>query len=124
MRRCSAASLPGAPWLTEAATVHEISADVDLDESAHGVAPVHGMISTLYKGVRSNSPSWHLREEGQLQPVMRCAECAREVEGFSAIAEKRGYCSDSVGELVPFCPECAKREFERDGPHVRHLRPN
>ena len=34
-----------------------------------------------------------------------------DVDEFTAIAEKWGYWSDGVGELVPFCPECAKREF-------------
>ena len=41
---------------------------------------------------------------------IRCAECGREVDEFTAIAEKWGYWSDGVGELVPFCPECARRE--------------
>ena len=36
-----------------------------------------------------------------------CAECRRDVDEFTAIAEKWGYWSDGVGELVPFCPECA-----------------
>jgi hypothetical protein len=43
-----------------------------------------------------------------------CAECKREVDEFTAIAEKRGYWSDGIGELVPFCPECARREFALD----------
>jgi hypothetical protein len=42
---------------------------------------------------------------------IRCAECGREVDEFTAIAEKWGYWSDGIGELVPFCPECATREF-------------
>ena len=45
---------------------------------------------------------------------IRCAECAREVDEFTAIGEKWRYSSDGVGELLPFCPECAKREFAAD----------
>ena len=50
--------------------------------------------------------------------VVRCAECSREVDEFTAIAEKWGYWSDGDGdgELVPFCPECARRAFGRDAP--------
>jgi len=45
------------------------------------------------------------------QAAVRCAECDREVDEFIAIAEKWGYWSDGVGELVPFSPDCARREF-------------
>jgi hypothetical protein len=45
---------------------------------------------------------------------IRCAECDRAVDEFTAIAEKWGYWSDGVGGLVPFCPECARREFAPD----------
>jgi len=45
---------------------------------------------------------------------VRCAECEPEVDEFAAIAERWSYWSDGVGELVPFCPECAKREFAPD----------
>ena len=38
---------------------------------------------------------------------------------FTAIAEKWGYWSDGAGELVPFCPERAKREFASDAPASR-----
>jgi hypothetical protein len=38
------------------------------------------------------------------QAAIRCAECGREVDEFTAIAEKWGYWSDGVGELVSFCP--------------------
>ena len=53
---------------------------------------------------------------------VRCAECDREVDEFSAIAEKWGYWSDGFGELVPFCPECAKREFAPDSPRSSRAR--
>jgi len=45
------------------------------------------------------------------QQAIRCAECDGEVDEFTAIGEKWGYWSNGVGELVPFCPECSKREF-------------
>ena len=41
---------------------------------------------------------WHLVLD---QAAIRCAECDREVDEFTAIAEKWGYWSDGVGELVP-----------------------
>jgi hypothetical protein len=47
---------------------------------------------------------------------IRCAECGREVDEFTAIFEKWGYWSDVVGGLVPFCPRCAKREFASGSP--------
>ncbi len=45
---------------------------------------------------------------------LRRAECDREVDEFTAIADRWGFWSDGCGELVPFCPECAKREFAPD----------
>jgi len=42
---------------------------------------------------------------------VRCSECHREVDEFTAIAERWGYWSDGCGELLAFCPECAGREF-------------
>jgi hypothetical protein len=41
----------------------------------------------------------------------RCEECGREVDEFTALAGRWGYWSDGCGELLPFCPECADREF-------------
>jgi hypothetical protein len=46
----------------------------------------------------------------------RLRECRREVDEFTAIAEKWGYWSDGCRELLPFCPECASREFAPDAP--------
>ena len=50
----------------------------------------------------------------KLADEIRCAECDRKVDEFTAIAEKWGCWRDGVGELVPFCPECARREFAPD----------
>jgi hypothetical protein len=47
---------------------------------------------------------------------MRCEECHRETDEFTAMAERWGYWSDGRGELLPFCPECARREFAPDAP--------
>ena len=43
--------------------------------------------------------------------LVLCAECGRPVTESDAIAQHWTYWSDGVGELVPFCPECAAREF-------------
>ena len=52
----------------------------------------------------------------ELGAAIRCSECHREVDEFLAIAERWGYWSDGCGELLPFCPECATREFASDAP--------
>jgi hypothetical protein len=46
-------------------------------------------------------------EEGSI----RCSECRREVDEFTAIMERWRFWSDGCGELLPFCPECDEREF-------------
>ena len=56
---------------------------------------------------------WSLR---RLHPVegertIRCSECDREITEEEAEREGWGYRSDGLGELHPFCPECAAREF-------------
>ncbi len=53
----------------------------------------------------------------------RPEECGREVDEFTAIAEWWGYWSDGCGELLPFCPECARREFAPDAPASLPPRP-
>ena len=50
----------------------------------------------------------------ELPEKISCAECGREVDEFTAIAEKWRFWSDGVGGLLPFCPECARREFATD----------
>ncbi len=47
---------------------------------------------------------------------IRCEGCGRVVDEFTAIAERWGYWSDGCGELLPFCPECARREFAPNAP--------
>ncbi len=46
-----------------------------------------------------------------VEGIVRCEECGRVADEFTATAERWGYWSDGCGELLPFCPECAKREF-------------
>ena len=48
--------------------------------------------------------------------LVRCSECRRQVDERTAISEWWGYWSDGAGELVPFCPTCARREFAPDAP--------
>jgi predicted RNA-binding Zn-ribbon protein involved in translation (DUF1610 family) len=48
--------------------------------------------------------------------AVRCRECRRQVDEFTAIAERWVYWSDGSGELLPFCPECGAREFGPDAP--------
>jgi hypothetical protein len=45
-----------------------------------------------------------------------CSECDREVDEFTAIKEQWRYWSDGRGELLPFCAECARREFAPEAP--------
>ena len=51
-----------------------------------------------------------------LDDTIRCTECECAVDEFSAIAKHWGFWSDGTGELLPFCPECARREFAPDAP--------
>ena len=44
-----------------------------------------------------------------------CAECGSEVNEDEAQAQQWGYWSDGVGDLYPYCPECARREFGHRG---------
>jgi hypothetical protein len=48
--------------------------------------------------------------------AIRCAECRREADDFTAIAEGWRYYSDGTSGLMPFCPACARREFAPDAP--------
>jgi len=63
------------------------------------------------------------RVSGRLRHVeddaVLCSECRREVDEFTAIAERWGFWSDGCGELLPFCPECDRREFAPDAPASR-----
>lgn len=45
------------------------------------------------------------------QTSIRGMECEREVSEEEAQATRWGFWSDGLGDLMPFCPECAEREF-------------
>jgi hypothetical protein len=61
-----------------------------------------------------------MHEHGRFRAVddmaVRCTECKWEVDEFTAIAEGWRYYSDGRGDLMPFCPACARREFAVDAP--------
>jgi hypothetical protein len=46
-----------------------------------------------------------------MEDAIRCAECDREVDEFTALAENWEFWSDGR-DLVPYCPECSRREFQ------------
>ena len=48
------------------------------------------------------------RDGGEASPP--CAECGRAPRDHLD-AERWRFYSDGTGDLVPFCPECAEREF-------------
>ena len=50
--------------------------------------------------------------------VVSCAECRIEADGRFTLAEQWAWWSDGHGQLLPFCPTCAEREF---GPRIRLL---
>ena len=52
-----------------------------------------------------------------LPSLLRCAECGQPVANDER-AERNGwrYWSDGVGELHPYCPSCAAREFDQAAP--------
>ena len=43
--------------------------------------------------------------------AVRCVECGREADEEKAEREGWRFFSDGAGELLPFCPDCAEREF-------------
>ena len=49
----------------------------------------------------------------ELGGTIRCSEHRHSVDEFTAMAERWGFWSDGC-ELLPFCPDCATREFAPD----------
>ena len=43
--------------------------------------------------------------------AVRCVECGREADEEAVELEGWRFYSDGAGELLPFCPDCAEREF-------------
>jgi len=50
---------------------------------------------------------------------LTCANCSTTIPERDAEAAGWRYWSDGVGELLPFCPVCAEREFASDAPAER-----
>jgi hypothetical protein len=48
--------------------------------------------------------------------TVRCANCGCVLAEDEAQAVRWGFWSDGVGDMYPFCEECAKREFAADAP--------
>jgi len=49
-----------------------------------------------------------------------CVECDRAVDERATVVEEWRYFSDGTGELLPYCPTCAAREFgPASGPRAR-----
>jgi hypothetical protein len=44
--------------------------------------------------------------------LVQCTDCGLEADGRFTMAERWTWWSDGLGDLVPFCPGCAEREFE------------
>ena len=38
------------------------------------------------------------------------------MDELTALAERWGFWSDGCSDLLPFCPECRRREFAPDAP--------
>ena len=48
--------------------------------------------------------------------LIRCANCGRTLGEDEGQAVRWGWRSAGLGELYPFCEECARREFSPDAP--------
>jgi len=51
-------------------------------------------------------------DESERSAIVRCSDCGREVDEEDAQAQRWGYWF-IVGELYPYCPECAQRAFRK-----------
>ena len=49
--------------------------------------------------------------EGFDVALVLCTECGGEADERWSIVEQWTWWSDGCGSLLPFCPECAEREF-------------
>jgi len=83
----------------------------------HAFAPTygHGLSGQLAAlGTRAVASGTDMQGNELIEDGIRCEQRGRVVDEFTAIAERWGYWSDGCGELLPFCPECARREFAPD----------
>ena len=59
-------------------------------------------------------PDYRMRYRRDIDELaICCSECKDEVDEFTAIAKGWRYYSDGTS-LLPYCPECARREFAPD----------
>ena len=56
-------------------------------------------------GTRAVASGTDMQGNELIEDGIRCEECRRTVDEFTAIAERWGYWSDGCGELLSFCPE-------------------
>ena len=74
------------------------------------------MATTLVTDSVRDSPVTGMRYGRDIDELaIRCTECADEVDEFTAIAKGWRYYSDGTS-LLPYCPDCARREFAPDAP--------
>jgi len=57
-----------------------------------------------------------LPPEALAPATVTCSGCSQTIYEDEAQAARWGYSSDGVGDLYPFCIECATREFAPDAP--------
>jgi hypothetical protein len=51
--------------------------------------------------------------------TVRCAECGRLLAEDEAQSVRWDWWSHGLGDIYPFCQECARREFAPDARHVK-----
>ena len=74
------------------------------------------MATTLMTGSVREFPDYRMRYHRDIDELaICCTECKDEVDEFTAIAKGWRYYSDGTS-LLPYCPECARREFAADAP--------
>jgi hypothetical protein len=62
------------------------------------------------------------KDRAVVEEGIRCTECKREVDEFTAIAESWAFWSDGR-DLLPYCPTCSEREFSPDAPASEQVPP-
>ena len=74
------------------------------------------MATTLMTGSVREFPDYRMRYRRDIDELaICCSECKDEVDEFTAIAKGWRYYSDGTS-LLPYCSECARREFAADAP--------
>ena len=63
------------------------------------------------------------RRHPQTLGIVGCTECGLEADERFTIAEHWTWWSDGCGGLLPFCPDCAEREFGHRTAYLDGSRP-